>query len=128
MAKTFQEKNEYKVAEPMFSRLRQSFRGHRDSAKENLEINAMLVDLHRLQNNVVLIENKISSVQSDLVSKLNNLTEQEILEDGIDFEIEDVEVSFQENPEQNMILETLNKISAKIQRTKNKIERLELNT
>ena len=128
MGKTFQDTDQYKIIEPVFSRSRQSFRGSRSSAVENLEINAILVDLHRLESNVSLIENTIESVQSDLVSNLNTLTEQEVLEDGANFEIEDVQVSFLSNPEQSMILETLNKISSKIQRTKNKIQRLEVNT
>ena len=48
MAKTYTENK--RLIQPLYQRYRNIFRGSRDSKKENLEMNKILIDLHRLDD------------------------------------------------------------------------------
>jgi hypothetical protein len=132
MANTFSDKdNSGKIIEPFFSRSRQKFKGERNSGQENLEINALIVDINRINNQALSMEDSLENISLDLVSKISDLTEIEILDDGKNFEISNTNILIddQTSPygtlEQAMVLETLNKISGKIKKIQNKIKRLE---
>jgi hypothetical protein len=132
MANTFNENQDSEtIIEPVFSRSRQKYKGERSSGQENLEINALLVDLNRIDNQAVSIDSSLGNVSLNLVAKISDLTEEEILDNGKNFEIENTDILFDDRVtsygdlEQSMILETLSKISGKITRIQNKIKRLE---
>jgi hypothetical protein len=132
MANTFSDQdNSGKIIEPFFSRSRQKFKGERNSGQENLEINALIVDINRINNQALSIEDSLENISLNLVSKISDLTEAEILDDGKNFEISNTNILIDDQTssygtlEQAMILETLNKISGKIKKVQNKIKRLE---
>lgn len=132
MANTFSDQdNSGKIIEPFFSRSRQKFKGERNSGQENLEINALIVDFNRINNQALSIEDSLENISLNLVSKISDLTEAEILDDGKNFEISNTNILIDDQTssygtlEQAMILETLNKISGKIKKVQNKIKRLE---
>lgn len=134
MPKTFIDESQLsKLVEPMFSRLRQKYRGNRYSQEQNLEINSMLVDLHRLNNSCLDIENQLNEVCNNLVFNVYNITETENINDGKNYEIQDVLSMVDDNTgsygdnEEPMLLETITKLTGKIQRIKNKLIRLENN-
>ena len=132
MANTFsEENNDGKIVEPVFSRSRQKFKGERSSGQENLEANALLVDINRINNQILNLDNSLENISLDLVSKISDLTEAEALNDGKNLEISNTRILFDDkvtsygNLEENMVLETLNKISGKIIKIQNKVKRLE---
>lgn len=132
MANTFTEDNTTgKIIEPLFSRSRQKFKGERNSGQENLEINALLVDIHRVNNQITDLDNSLEDISLNLVSKISDLTEEEMLDDGKNFELLNTNILLDDRVtsygdlEQDMILETLNKISGKITKIQNKVKRLE---
>lgn len=132
MANTFsEENNDGKIVEPVFSRSRQKFKGERNSGQENLEVNALLVDINRINNQILNLDNSLENISLDLVSKISDLTEAEALNDGKNLEISNTRILFDDkvtsygNLEENMVLETLNKISGKIIKIQNKVKRLE---
>lgn len=132
MANTFsEENNDGKIVEPVFSRSRQKFKGERSSGQENLEVNALLVDINRINNQILNLDNSLENISLDLVSKISDLTEAEALNDGKNLEISNTRILFDDkvtsygNLEENMVLETLNKISGKIIKIQNKVKRLE---
>lgn len=132
MANTFsEENNDGKIVEPVFSRSRQKFKGERSSGQENLEVNALLVDINRINNQILNLDNSLENISLDLVSKISDPTEAEALNDGKNLEISNTRILFDDkvtsygNLEENMVLETLNKISGKIIKIQNKVKRLE---
>jgi hypothetical protein len=132
MANTFTEQdNNGNITEPLFSRSRQKYKGERNSGQENLEINSILIDIIRINNQIIDIDNSLENVSLDLVSKISELTEQESLDDGKNLQISNTNILLDDklttygDLEENMILETLNKISGKISRIQSKIKRLE---
>lgn len=134
MPKTYIDESEKtKVVEPMFSRDRQTYRGNRSSARENLEINSLIVDFNRLSNRCTDTENELLAVCNNLVFNVYNLTEEENKNDGKNYAIEDVISAVDDrsgaygDTEEPMSLETITKLTGKIQRIKNKLIRLENN-
>ena len=132
MANTFtEESNDGTIIEPLFSRSRQKFKGERNSGQENLEINALLVDIHRVNNQISDLDTSLENISLNLVSRISDLTEAEALDDGKNFEVSNTNILFDDQVtsygdlEESMILETLNKISAKISKIENKVRRLE---
>jgi hypothetical protein len=132
MANTFNEKlDSEKIIEPIFSRSRQKYKGNRNSIQENLEINAFIIDVNRIESQATSLDSSLENISLNLVSRITDLSDEDILQDGKDFEIENTNILFDDKLseygtlEQNMILESLNKISGKITRLQNKIKRLE---
>jgi hypothetical protein len=132
MANTFNEKlDSEKVIEPIFSRSRQKYKGNRNSTQENLEINAFIIDVNRIEAQATSLDFSLENISLNLVSRITDLSDENILQDGKDFEIENTNILFDDKLseygtlEENMILESLNKISGKITRLQNKIKRLE---
>lgn len=132
MPKTYFENNDRKgPIEPVTSRARKSYRGSRSSAEENLEINSIIVDLNRMNLNLDRMQTSIDNVSKNLVSNISNLSSEEILNNGTDYEVEDVgyfiddRVSAYGSNEQDMVLSTINKMSGTIKKLQSKISRLE---
>ena len=132
MAKTyFDESQKNKLVEPMFSRDRQKYRGNRSSLRDNLEINSLLVDLNRLNNQCKQIGIELDNISNDLIYNINSLTEVDMKNDGKDFAVENVSSMIDDrsglygDTEKAMTLETMTKLVGKIQRIKNKLIRLE---
>jgi conjugal transfer/entry exclusion protein len=132
MANTFNENlDSEKIIEPIFSRSRQKYKGNRNSIQENLEINAFIIDVNRIESQATSLDSSLENISLNLVSRITDLSDEDILQDGKDFEIENTNILFDDKLseygtlEQNMILESLNKISGKITRLQNKIKRLE---
>jgi conjugal transfer/entry exclusion protein len=132
MANTFNENlDSEKIIEPIFSRSRQKYKGNRNSIQENLEINAFIIDVNRIESQATSLDSSLENISLNLVSRITDLSDEDILQDGKDFEIENTNILFDDKLseygtlEQNMILESLNKISGKITKLQNKIKRLE---
>lgn len=124
MAKTFYIEDSFPIKEPLFTRSRKPYRGSRSSAEDNLEMNSLIVNFHRLQNSINSIEGTVDDLSGNLVGQILGTTSAQALNDGIDYEISEVEISI-ENMEENMVLDTISKISGKIKRLESKIKRLE---
>jgi len=132
MPKTFSDQSQSKkIIEPMFSRDRQAYRGNRLSGRENLEINSLIVDFNRISNQCLDTENRLTAVCNGLVFDVYSLTETENKNDGKNYEVEGVIVAVDDrsgaygDTEQSMTLDTITKLTGKIQRIKNKLIRLE---
>lgn len=134
MPKTYFDQSEKNnLIEPMFSRNRQTYRGTRSSSKENLEINSLLIDFNRLNNQSSSLEDQLNEVCNDLVYDIYSLTESENKNDGKNYEVTEVIHMIDDksgtygDTEEPMFLETISKLTGKIQRIKNKLIRLENN-
>lgn len=132
MAKTFIEQNDKNgPLEPIFSRSRKNYRGHRSSSAENLESNSLIVDFNRINLGIKQLEFSIENINQDLVSDFSNLTTDQILNNGIDYAITGVRYAIGKesdvygSSEKDMILETLSKLSITIKKIQSKISRLE---
>jgi tetrahydromethanopterin S-methyltransferase subunit B len=124
MAKVFYLEDSFPIKEPLFTRSRKPYRGSRSSAEDNLEMNSLIVNFHRLQNEINSIEGMIDNLSRNLVGKISDTTNFQAPNDGIEYEISGVNISIQGN-EESMILDTISKISGKIKRLESKIKRLE---
>lgn len=132
MAKTFIEQD-YKNGplEPIFSRSRKNYRGHRSSSAENLESNSLIVDFNRINLGINRLEFSIENINQDLVSNFLELTTEQILNNGIDYAVTEVRYAINKesdvygSDEKDMILETLSKLSITIKKIQSKISRLE---
>lgn len=129
MAKTFYNESEYfsNIEEPMFTRCRKKYKGERSSLEENLEINSLIVNFHRIKNSIDALNSSLDTLSSDLIHNTSTYTEEEALNDGKNYSIEGVEIYVDNNGAvlEDMILETISKISGKINKLESKITRLE---
>ena len=48
-----------RIVQPLFSRYRNTFRGPRDSEKQNLEMNKILIDIKRLEEKINILNEKV---------------------------------------------------------------------
>jgi hypothetical protein len=67
MARTYTEIK--RIIQPLYQRYRSVFRGPRDSAMENLETNKILIDMHRLEDSIQDIDNRIYDEQRIFVGQ-----------------------------------------------------------
>lgn len=117
-----------RLIEPFFSRFRQKYRGTRNSKRENLEMNSLLVDFNRINNNLDLVDTTCNSYSNSIVGSISSLVEAEVLADGVDVQISGVSASIVDKVTSSPSTIDINdmvKISGKITRLTNKIKYLE---
>lgn len=127
MAKTYtNQKNIDRLREPLFQISRTKFRGVRSSLNENLETNLLKLDLTRISNE---LDNVDSSILDDLVFLIGDINDinQSVLEnDGLSYMISGVKFYFDDTTSlSDLEIDTVNKLSSKLSRLTNKVQRLE---
>lgn len=127
MAKTYtNQKNIDRLREPLFQISRTKFRGVRSSLNENLETNLLKLDLTRISNE---LDNVDSSILDDLVfliGDINDINQSVLQNDGLSYMISGVKFYFDDTTSlSDLEIDTVNKLSSKLSRLTNKVQRLE---
>jgi len=119
--------NSKRIREPLFQVNRSIYRGSRKSEYENLETNFLELDLTRILNELEDIDGKILGKLTYLIGDINDVTSSVNLNDGLSYEIPDVAIFIDKDGavEENLELDIMNKMSSKLSRLLNKIQRLE---
>lgn len=128
MSKTFsnQKKIEH-FREPLFNIKRQKFRGSRSSELENLETNLLKLDLSRIFNELETISTNIDDDVIYLIGDPNDITASVLADDGLSYLIDGVQF-YNDNTSttEDLEIDTTNKISGRLSRLFNKVQRLEI--
>jgi len=117
-----------RLVEPLFSRFRQKYRGTRNSKRENLEINSLLADFNRINNQLNSINSTCDSYSVAINGKIFLTTEEVVLVDGVDLEVNGVTASTVDkitSTSSNININDIVKITGKLSRLQNKIKFLE---
>ena len=118
-----------RLIEPLFSRFRQKYRGTRNSKKENLEINSLLADFNRINNQLDSISLTCDSYSICINGKIFSLVEEEVLVDGVNVQPKGVtaySLNIDATPSASSIgINDIVKITGKLSRLQNKIKFLE---
>lgn len=115
-----------KVKQPLFQLNRAKYRGVRVSEEENLETNLIKLDLTRINEQLESIDEKILENLTILVGDKNLIELSTNLNDGLSNSINGVDFKFGSNSlEEDIEIDSLDKISGKISRIIDKINRLE---
>jgi hypothetical protein len=116
-----------RIREPLFQVNRVRFRGSRESQCENLETNFLQLDLTRILNELESIDIDILNKLSYLIGETADVTNAVNLNDGLTYSIDDVNIFIDKDGsvEEVLELDVMNKISSKLSRLLNKIQRLE---
>lgn len=128
MATTFNNrKNSQRIREPLFNINRIKYRGPRSSELENLETNLLKLDITRILTELENIDISILDSLTYVLGSTKNLSEQQKLQDGVSYDIENV-FFYIENVIQldyTLVIDTIDKVSSKLSRLSAKIKRLE---
>ena len=127
MAKTYTELK--RIIQPLFQRYRTVFRGPRNSELENMEINKMLIDMHRLDEYILNIDNRIYDEQRIFIGQIDPEKAQihGEYDDGKYYIFSDVQVEYygdSATPDYLQI-DTIDTAASKISRLSRKINMLE---
>jgi hypothetical protein len=116
-----------RIREPLFQVNRVRFRGSRESQCENLETNFLQLDLTRILNELESIDIDILNKLSYLIGDPADVTNAVNLNDGLTYSIDDVNIFIDKDGsvEEALEIDVMNKISSKLSRLLNKIQRLE---
>jgi hypothetical protein len=116
-----------RIREPLFQVNRVRFRGSRESQSENLETNFLQLDLTRILNELESIDIDILNKLSYLIGETSDITNVVNLNDGLTYSIDDVNIFIDKDGsvEEALEIDVMNKISSKLSRLLNKIQRLE---
>ena len=116
-----------RIREPLFQVNRLRFRGSRESQCENLETNFLQLDLTRILNELESIDIDILNKLSYLIGETADVTNAVNLNDGLTYSIDDVNIFIDKDGsvEEALEIDVMNKISSKLSRLLNKIQRLE---
>ena len=118
-----------RLIEPLFSRFRQKYRGTRNSKKENLEINSLLADFNRINNQLDSISLTCDSYSIGINGKIFSLVEEEVLIDGVNVQPEGVTAYSLSNAAtpiaSSISINDIVKITGKLSRLQSKIKFLE---
>jgi hypothetical protein len=116
-----------RIREPLFQVNRVRFRGSRESQCENLETNFLQLDLTRILNELESIDIDILNKLSYLIGETADITNAVNLNDGLTYSIDDVNIFIDKDGsvEEVLELDVMNKLSSKLSRLLNKIQRLE---
>ena len=116
-----------RIREPLFQVNRVRFRGSRESQCENLETNFLQLDLTRILNELESIDIDILNKLSYLIGETADVTNAVNLNDGLTYSIDYVNIFIDKDGsvEEALEIDVMNKISSKLSRLLNKIQRLE---
>ena len=127
MARTYTEIK--KIIQPLYQRYRSVFRGPRNSEMENLEMNKLLIDMHRLEESIQSINDRIYDEQRIFVGQSDPEKTQihEEYEDGKYYIFNDIQFEYygdSATPDYVQI-DTLDTVASKMNRLSKKIKMLE---
>jgi len=128
MSKTyFNFKIKNRKKQPLLGRSRVRYRSSRLSEKENLETNLLKIDITRILNELNSVDQKILTDLEYFIGDKADLTTEAMLEDGLSHKVDGVQVYIDSPSAQleDLYLDSVDKISSRLSRIKNKIERLE---
>jgi hypothetical protein len=117
-----------RLIEPFFSRFRQKYRATRNSKRENLEMNSLIVDFNRINNQLDSINLTCDNYSASINGKISSLIEAEVLVDGVDVQIDGVSASIVDEITSSVSGIDINdivKITGKLSRLQNKVKFLE---
>lgn len=116
-----------RIREPLFQVNRVRFRGSRESQCENLETNFLQLDLTRILNELESIDVDILNKLTYFIGETPDMTNAVKLNDGLTYPIDDINIFIDKDGSVEEVLEidVMNKISSKLSRLLNKIQRLE---
>jgi hypothetical protein len=117
-----------RLIEPFFSRFRQKYRGTRNSKRENLEMNSLIVDFNRINNQLDSIDLTCDGYSADINGKIFSIVEADVLLDGVDVEIDGVSAVIVDEISATPSYLNINdivKITGKLSRLQSKIKFLE---
>ena len=116
-----------RIREPLFQVNRVRFRGSRESQCENLETNFLQLDLTRILNELESIDVDILNKLTYFIGETPDMTNAVKLNDGLTYPIDDINILIDKDGSVEEVLEidVMNKISSKLSRLLNKIQRLE---
>jgi hypothetical protein len=127
MAKVYFERK--RIIQPLYQRFRSTFRGPRKSEYENLEMNKILIDMHRLDGYIQGIDEQIYEQQRIFVGQLDPEKVQihEEYNDGKYYIFDDVQIEYYSDSATPDYLEidTSDTIASKMTRLSRKIKMLE---
>jgi hypothetical protein len=131
MPTTYASKAKNKLFQPFFNRFRQTYRGYRNSIAENRELNFFLIDVNKINNSLSDTETAIDNIENNFIGKLNNLSEYDISNDGLSYDLTPIKVYYKDMSglntasEKNLVLSKANRLSAVLSRIEKKVIRLE---
>lgn len=115
-----------KVKQPLFQINRARYRGVRSSELENSEINLIKLDLTRINLELDSIDLKILEDLTVIIGDKDSITYNTNLNDGLSNELTGIDIKFDDKALQEDIeIESIDKMSGKIARLLNKVSRLE---
>jgi hypothetical protein len=127
MAITYRETK--RLIQPLLKRFRNTFRGSRDSAKENLFMHQMKIDLHRLDQSVDLLDDNLYENVRVFIGQVDPETVviHEEYEDGRYYSFSDLLIEYYGDSATptNLTIDTIPTISSKLDRIYRKIKFLE---
>jgi hypothetical protein len=127
MAKTYTEIK--RIIQPLYQRYRSVFRGPRNSEMENMEMNKILIDMHRLDEYILNIDDRIYDEQRIFVGQVDPEKPQihEEYDDGKYYIFSDVQFEYygdSATPDYLQI-DTVDTAASKLSRLSKKIKMLE---
>lgn len=131
MPMTYASNAKNKLLQPFFNRFRQIYRGYRSSIAENRELNFFLIDVNKINNSLSDIEETIDNIEGNFIGNLNNLSDYDISNDGLSYDLTPIKVYYKDMGglntalEKNLILSKANRLSAVLSRVEKKVIRLE---
>ena len=122
--------NSQRIREPLFQVNRLKYRNTRNSESENLETNLIKIDLTRISNEIDSIESDIAAKVKYFIGDVKDYTTEAKMQDGISYPINGIDIFVDKNNslEEDLEIDTINKLSGKLSRLLNKIQRLESDT
>jgi hypothetical protein len=119
--------NSKRIREPLFQVGRSVYRGTRKSELENLETNFLELDLTRILSELENIDISILGKLTYVIGDINDVTTEVSLNDGLSYEIPGVTIFIDKDGavEENLEVDIMNKMSSKLSRLLNKVQRLE---
>lgn len=130
MPKTYSnQENIERFREPVFSIRRAKFRGSRSSESENLETNLIKIDFSRILKELETISTTIEDDLVYLIGDINDITTEVLANDGLSYAINGVQFYYHDTlTTESLEIDTISKISGKLSRLINKVQRLESGT
>lgn len=122
--------NSQRIREPLFQVNRVKYRNARNSESENLETNLIKIDITRISNEIDSIESDIAAKVRYFIGDIRDYTPAAKLQDGVTYLISGVDIFVDKDNslEEDLEIDTINKLSGKLSRLLNKIQRLESDT
>lgn len=128
MSVTFQKsENINTIREPLFQINRVKFKSERLSLLENLETNLLKIDLTRILNELDNIDTTILIKLNYFIPPITDYNEQNKLNDGISYVLDGINLYIDDDSatEQEVEIQTTNKLSGKLSRLFYKLSLLE---